>query len=139
MPATGPDLPLTSRQEAAIGALLNQPTIAKAAEACGVNEKTIRRWFEQPAFSRAYRRARRESFSHAMSLSQRFAPSAIQSLAKILADAAAPHSAKVSAAATLLKFGRESIELDELAGRVEDLERAAAEQQGEQKGPRKWA
>ncbi len=39
----------------------------------------------------------------------------------------APQSARVRAAAIMLKFGRESIELDELAARVDDLEEAASD------------
>lgn len=44
-----------------------------------------------------------------------------------MTDASSPHSSRVSAANNLLKFGRESIELDELVGRVESLEAKNAE------------
>ena len=43
-------------------------------------------------------------------------------LARVMADPNAPHTAKVSAATAMLRFGRESIELDDLAARVEALE-----------------
>src|SRR5688572_8199488 len=129
---------LTARQEAGLAALLNCATVLKAAEQAGVTDRTLRRWMEEPAFARAYRRARREQFAHAMSLTQRYAPLAVQELVKVMADASAPHSARVSACTTLLKFGRESIEVDELAGRIESLEQAAAQQQSET-GVRKWA
>ena len=52
---------------------------------------------------------------------------AVQALVKIVADKEAPHSARVSAAGLLLKFSRESIELDDLAARVEQLEHASAQ------------
>ncbi|QKK08413.1 MAG: hypothetical protein HND58_09645 [Planctomycetota bacterium] len=39
-----------------------------------------------------------------------------------MADASAANAAKVSAATAMLKFGRESIELDDLAARIETLE-----------------
>ncbi|QYK48961.1 MAG: hypothetical protein KF838_03705 [Phycisphaeraceae bacterium] len=59
--------------------------------------------------------------------SQKFAPVAVQVLAKIMADTSAPMSSRVSAATALLKFSRESIELDDLATRVDDLERSMKE------------
>jgi hypothetical protein len=50
-------------------------------------------------------------------------------IAKIDLSDKAPPSAKVSAAATLMKFGRESIELDDLSERIEKLEADAAARQ----------
>ena len=47
--------------------------------------------------------------------------------AKVLSDPAAPHAAKVSAATAVLRFGREGIELDDVAARVEELERNQVE------------
>jgi hypothetical protein len=52
--------PLTPRQEQGITALLVQGSLQAAAEASGVNEKTLRRWLrEDTAFQAAYREARR--------------------------------------------------------------------------------
>lgn len=39
-----------------------------------------------------------------------------------MTDASAPHQAKVSAATAMLKFSRDSIELDDLAGRLDEVE-----------------
>lgn len=113
---------ISSRQEKAITALLAEPTIAKAAAACDVPERTLKSWLQQPAFAAAFRAARREAFSHAISMTQRYTPHAVQMLAKIMTDSSAPYPSRVTAASALLKFGRESIELDDLAGRVEALE-----------------
>lgn len=44
---------LTTRQQAAISALLTAPTITAAAETIGAGEKTIRRWLAEPAFRSA--------------------------------------------------------------------------------------
>jgi hypothetical protein len=41
-----------------------------------------------------------------------------------MTDTTAPHASRVSAAASILKFGRESIELDDLAERLGALEAA---------------
>ncbi len=116
---------LTVKQERAIVALLNEQTIAKAAAAAQVGERTLYEWLNQPDFSSAYRKARREAFGQAIALTQRYSPLAVNTLAQVMMDAAAPASAKVAAATTILRFGREGIELDDLAARVEALESAA--------------
>lgn len=113
---------LSPKQEEAIVALLKETTIAKAAEAIDVHVRTVYRWMKEPAFSRAYREARRQAFAHAISLTQHYAPMAIHALAKIMTDSTAPHSARASAASSILKFSRESIEIDDLCARIEALE-----------------
>ncbi len=117
---------LSPKQERAVLALLQEPTIAKAAASAGVSNRSVVRWLTQDDFSRAYRKARREAFSQAIGLTQHYAPLAVNTLATIMADKTAPSHARVTAASTLLKFGREGIELDDLAARVEALEDTAA-------------
>lgn len=115
---------LTLKQEAAIVALLNEPAFSRAAKAADVDERTLRRWLDLPDFGRAYRAARRVSFTQAISVTQRYAPVAVHTLAKIMTDSRSSAPARVSAATALLKFSRESIELDDLASRVDELERS---------------
>jgi hypothetical protein len=115
---------LNPRQQKAILALVTEPTIAKAAEQAGVSESTVHRWLLDDTFVRAHRRARRETFSQAIALAQRYTPLAVNNLAKIMSDPATAASARVSASCAILKFGRDSIELDDLAARLDNLERA---------------
>ena len=83
--------------------------VARArAKAAGVATRTLYNWLEQPTFSRGFRRARRQAFGQAISLTQRYAPMF-------------PLSGRTTA------LGRESIELDDLAARVDDLEEAASD------------
>jgi len=114
---------LTPKQDQAIIALLNEPTISKAAGALGVSERTIHRWLEDETFHQAFRKARREAFAQAIAVTQRYAPMAVHALAKVMTDGSVQASARVSAATALLRFSRESIELDDIAGRIEALER----------------
>ncbi len=123
MSATGANS-LTPRQQRALMALLAEPTIARAAEASGVGERSLRRWLAEPAFSRAFRAARREAFGHAISLTQKYAPTAVATLTKVMTDPAATWSARVSAATSLLRFGRDAVELDDLEARLTDLEQS---------------
>src|SRR5262249_19104839 len=95
---------LTTQQHEAIVALLGEPTVAKAAEACGITERTLYRWLAEPTFSRAFRRTRREAFTHAVGLCQRYSAGAVNALAKIAMDTTAPHASRVSAASNILKF-----------------------------------
>jgi DNA-directed RNA polymerase specialized sigma24 family protein len=50
---------LTDKQEAAIAALLTEPTYARAAAVAGISEGTLYRWLHLPAFRAAFRQARR--------------------------------------------------------------------------------
>ena len=120
--ASGSHDNLDATQERAIIALLNHPTIREAAKSLDIGERTLHTWLDQPAFSSAYRRARRQAFAQAISLTQRYAPMAVQTLAKVASDPNVPAAAKVSASTALLKFSRESIELDDVVERVEALE-----------------
>ncbi|MCK6477372.1 MAG: transposase family protein [Phycisphaerales bacterium] len=120
--STGAYTALEPNQEQAIVALLTEPTFKKAAAVVGVAEKTIHRWLEDPVFGAAYRKARRQAFNQAIAATQRYVPVAIQALTKITVDESAPHSARVSAASAILKFSRDSIELDDLAERIGHLE-----------------
>ncbi|MCC7408480.1 MAG: hypothetical protein IT442_10435 [Phycisphaeraceae bacterium] len=113
---------LSPRQEQAILELLNQPTVARAAAAAGTSERSLYRWLSEPVFGAAYRRARRDAFSQAIAMTQRIAPLAVNTLATIMADTTAPHHARVTAATTILRFGREGIELDDFATRLASLE-----------------
>ena len=123
---------LTTKQAKALEALLQEPTMARAALVAGSNERTLRRWLQLPAFKDALLRARREAFGQAIGLTQKYAPVAVASLVRVMQDEKSPPSSKVSAAAVLLKFGREGIELDDLAERIQQLERLA---KGEAAGP----
>ena len=116
---------LTLKQQKAIVALLQEPTVAKAAKSAGVGRRTIFEWFDDETFGRAYRKARRDAFGQAIGLCQKYAPLAVSTLTQIMASPDSPAHTRVSAASTLLRFGREGIELDDLAARVEALEEAA--------------
>ncbi|HLP84947.1 MAG TPA: hypothetical protein VK157_11410 [Phycisphaerales bacterium] len=113
---------LTPKQEAAILALMNEPTVTRAAETVGVDARSIYRWLEDATFAAAFRRTRREAFAQAMSTTQKYAGLAVHSLAKVMSDANANPQARVAAATALLKFSRESLEIDSLVERIEQLE-----------------
>ncbi|MCC6678143.1 MAG: hypothetical protein IT436_13460 [Phycisphaerales bacterium] len=134
-----PESRISLKQERAIAALLTEPSLAKAAETAGVGVRSLTRWLSQPEFKRAFREARKVAFMQAIALTQRYTPLAVHTLAKVMNDPAAPYAAKVSAAAAILKFGRESIELDDLAHRIEALEADQRDRDQEGKPRDSWA
>lgn len=124
-PDGGGERGLTRRQEKALEALLNEPTVARAAALAGVGERTLHSWLRQPLFTAAYREARRTAFGHAISLTQKYSPMAVGTLVKIMGDEGKPATARVAAATALLRFGREAIELDDINERLAALEEQA--------------
>jgi len=118
---------LSHKQEQAILALLAEPTVARAAKASSVGVRTLHRWLREEIFGKAYRLARRETFAQAVSLTQRYAGLAVQTLARVMTDETSPVASRVAAATSMLKFARDSIELDDLADRVEALEQTSKE------------
>jgi len=118
---------LTDKQQNALIALLHHPTVEQAATAAGVAKRTLYRWLTEKPFLTAYRRARRDSFTQAISLTQRYAPLAVNTLAKVMMNERAAPQSRISAAASILRFCREALSLDDLSQRIEALEGQARE------------
>jgi hypothetical protein len=121
---------LPRKQEAALAALLLAPTIAAAAEAAGCDERTLRRWIQEPAFAAAYRRARAALVEHAAAKLQRLCDRAADTLEAALdADRAAD---RIRAAGVILDRAARFQELQDLAERLAALEQYLAARKGEQ-------
>ena len=115
---------LSPEQESAITALLNEPTVAKAAATAGVGERTLYRWLGEPAFASAYRSARREAFTHAVSLTQRYAPVAVQALVNNIAFGSALQPLVVLTLFVLVALGFSTAMNALRAGVVEIVQRS---------------
>ena len=113
---------LTDKQERAIIALLNQPTITAAADAADIGLRTLHTWLAEPAFSDAYRIARREATQQAIARLQQVSSEAVGVLSNIMNDASASKTVRVSAATKVLELAIKSVELDDLAARIAALE-----------------
>jgi ABC-type phosphate transport system permease subunit len=113
---------LNAKQAKALSALLSAPTLEKAAAACGQSESTLLRYLKNEAFAVAYREARRELVSLAVTGLQRAAGDAVTVLVAVAQDSEAPASSRVSAARTVLDLAIRAVELDDLQARVEALE-----------------
>jgi hypothetical protein len=115
------------KQERTIKALLENDTLADAAQAVGIGETTLWRWLQEPEFKSAFREAKRRVLDEALTTLQKATGKAIGALVSILEDQGKPASARVTAAKTILETAVKSIQVEELEARVDQLERAISQ------------
>ncbi len=120
---------MTAKHEKLLAALLCSPTIQGAAKVAGISEATALRYLKEAEFSDAYRDARREVVSHALTGLQAACSEAVKTLREVATDITAPASSRVASAKAILEMSVRSIEIDDLAARVEMLE-AMQEREG---------
>jgi DNA-binding MurR/RpiR family transcriptional regulator len=107
---------LSARQQKAVAALVGQPTIAEAAQACGVSEATLWRWLQAADFQAAYRAARSSLLETALTRLQGACGEAVTVLSDVMKDKQAPTTARVTAAVKVLELtlkARQELELEE--------------------------
>ena len=104
---------LTRKQEAAIAALLTEPSIAAAALKTDIGEATLQRWLKLPAFDCAYRDARRQLVRDAVGRLQGAVGDAIDTLRSI-AKEGKKESDRVRASIALLDQAFRGIEVPNL-------------------------
>ena len=94
-----------------------------SSEKVGIGEKTLFRWLQLDEFKQAFKTARRQVIDQTIAQIQSVMSEAVQTLLNIMSDGAAPASAKVSAARTLLDIGFKVVEIEELEGLIENIEK----------------
>jgi transposase-like protein len=114
--------------EAAIAALLTEPTVEAAAQRVGINESTLLRWLKEPEFGNEYRTARRLVVEGAVGRLQQTATQAVDALAWNL-QCGIP-AVEVGAAKAVLDQALKAVELMDLVERVAALEQAAETESG---------
>jgi hypothetical protein len=108
-----------------IVALLENPTLEKAAAAAGVSKTTLWRALKTPEFMGAYRAARREAFSQAVARLQHASNAAVGTLLRVMTDSAAPAASRVRAADVVLQTALRGMEIEDLEARVYQMELSA--------------
>lgn len=114
---------LTQKKQAALQALLTNPTRATAAAAAGIDEKTLRKYLRDGEFLAAYRAAFDDLVDAATRQAQQAINPALSTLAEICGDYDNGPTARVSAARALLEYAARLTEVNDLAARVAELER----------------
>ena len=117
---------LNRRQETAITALLNSPTLKAAAEAAGVSERSLRDWQRLPQFAAAYAQARAAVHAATIDALHAAGITVVGVLLEIAKNEKAPAAARVASAREFeLSFkGKELVEFEQ---RLTKVERQAAE------------
>ncbi len=116
---------LSAKQHKTIACLLCNPTIAEAAEAAGVGERTIYAWLNEPAFSQAYRVARRAVVSQATAQLQQHVTVAVKELGHLVSGfGGVKPEIRLAAAKFVLEMAIKSVELDDVQERLSRLEEA---------------
>jgi hypothetical protein len=117
---------LTTPQLRALEALLTSPSIAAAAKAVNVSERTVRRWLaEDEPFKAAVRQARADMLTHASARLAAACSAAAETLVELL-DSKERGEVRVAAARSILASAAKAEELDSLASRIEELEKQQA-------------
>ena len=118
------------KKDQAIVALITEPTIQAAAQKVGITTPTLHKWLKVKEFKDAYREARREAVTAAISRLQRTATEAVDALRAVMNDTESPASARVSAARAILEIAVKAVELEDLEARIEELERLLQKEGG---------
>jgi hypothetical protein len=126
-----PDSPMRGkRQDQFIVALLEHPTLDKAAAALGVSDVTLWRTLKKPEFAEAFRKARREAFSQSIARLQHASNAAVGTLLRVMTDREAPAASRVRAADVELQTALRGMEIEDIEARLRLLEEAAEENKG---------
>ncbi|MDP8899708.1 MAG: hypothetical protein M3N33_00860 [Actinomycetota bacterium] len=112
---------LDPKQEKALAALLEQPTIKAAAEAAGVGRTTLHGWLNQTEFRDAYRRMQRDALDSALAKLRRNAGRAADVLAEVMDDAEAPASSRIAAADKTLAYAQMYTDDEEIHDLIREL------------------
>ncbi len=114
---------LSLKQQKAVAALLDSRTIAAAARAAQISERTLYRWLSQDAFRDEVKHARRAAVAQATARLQNLSSSAVETLEQMLNDSVQPTVARVGAVRTALQYAYRASEVDDLADRLDALEK----------------
>ncbi len=109
-----------ANREKALSALLESASITEAAKVCGLSEKTLRRYLEDPEFQKEFRAARRIIFEQNIVRLQSLHAGAIETLERNLS--CKNPSVEVRAAQIIIEGSRKDFETLDILERLEILE-----------------
>ena len=110
-------------REGALIALLTSDTQAEASKKCGLSERTLRLYLENPEFYTEYQRRRQQMVADATKKLQAYMQSAVDTLYAIKNDAEVSPAVRANAARALLEYGLKYTDAVDLAERIAALEK----------------
>lgn len=115
---------MTKNQEKALAALAVNPTMKAAADAIGIDPRTIRRYLKDPDFLAEYRRIQTDILADARRQAQQLMNPALNTLAEICSNHEARNGERVAAARSILEWAARLTEITDIMERLEALENA---------------
>jgi hypothetical protein len=115
---------LTGQQSKVLALLAGGSTIEAAASESKVNPSTVHAWLKKEPFAGEYKAATRIVIEHATTQLKAATGEAVSTLRAVAGDDDAPASSRVSAAKTILELAYRAVELDDLAERIQALEKS---------------
>lgn len=113
---------LPGKQERALAALLNNPTVRDAAAESKVSEATLYRYMREETFAARLKEARRGAVEHLSARLQSKSAEAARVLSDIAEDDSKPASVRVTAARAIIEHTLKAFELGDLNERLKVLE-----------------
>jgi DNA-binding MurR/RpiR family transcriptional regulator len=113
---------LPGRQEQALAALLNNPTVRDAAKAAQLSEATVYRYMREQPFAARLREARRGLVEQLTTRLQAKSDASAKVLTDIAEDDSKPASVRVAAAKAVIDYTLKAFELGDLSERLKVLE-----------------
>lgn len=120
----------TIRQDAAIAALVSNPTVREASKASGIPERTLWRYLGQEDFSKRLDEERSKLVSDATDRLKSKLAAATSAIAEVMEDQDAPPQTRVNAAKVILEFSLKYSEMSDIIHRLDELERQAMAEDG---------
>ena len=109
-------------KEAAIQALLVQPTIELAAEASGISRTTLYRFLAQEDFQRLYKQAKSRVLDETIQGLRNASMRAVGVLVEVSNDLNATASARVSAARSIIDLALRAKQIEDIEEKLLELE-----------------
>jgi hypothetical protein len=120
--SSGHGAKLEAVRKRAVVALLSERSIGAAADRCGVNEKTLRRWMtDDEAFKAELTEARRALFQAGMNRVQALAAEAVETLAALMAPDVSP-AVRLGAARMVAEIALQQHDAEVIVQRLEQIE-----------------
>ena len=116
-------------KERALAALLTSDTQSEAAKKCGLSERTLRLYLDNPEFYTEYQQRRQQMVIDATKKLQTYMQSAVETLKELKDDKETSPAVRASAARALLEYGLKYTDVTDLAERITELEKQAEENQ----------
>src|SRR5712692_5799409 len=106
------------QREQLVLALLQQPSLEKAAASIGISTVTAWRISKTKEFKEEYRNARWEAFSQSLARLQQASGAAVSALLKVMIDKTTPAASRVRAADRVLDHASRATGLEDIEARI---------------------